>query len=706
LPEAIFVAPRVPDDPRAFGSGQIGIPLPTYYQRYLYLAYRALSGQALAGNDLDAALAVPASSYGEDQPWYTRWRSVRDSLGLAGHRDYVSLACARQRGDVFYFYPNYYDDAFRAATQTLLDRVKRQGGVDASVRDWMEAQDAVFYACAYESSSVPTAVPSGSPDWLAKDRAYQVASWDFYSGRFDEANTAFGAIGQDRASPWHDWGAYLAARAMVRKGTVTPDLRVPNREALAQAEKQLEAVLADPSLADRHGSARRLLSFARLRLDPAKRLAEVCQALVQPHLSADASQQVFDLTALLDRFEPAQVDSLAKTNRDDELADWILTFQSTNYTHALERWRATKSVSWLVAALSSASNAPADLMNAAAKVPASDPGYAAAQFHRARLLAAAGKDEEARHLLDELARAKVPPSALNLTSALRMRLARNFDEFLANAGRVPTQITGYDFNGNTLTPSGVLLDHDAGYLLNRWAPTSSIARAASAKSDSALRYTLSIAAWTRAAVLDDDATVSRLSASLAEQAPALVPYVRAVTEAKDADSRRFETTWLLLHAPGMSPWVRWGVGRTAAPPGRDIFRDNWWPVESAHQRAWFLGDMDSKGDVGEAWTNPQGWDGKLARAIFSPEEQKRAEAERAALTEAGPGANYVCAQTLAWAESHPADPRLPEALHLCVQATRFGYTDDRTTDWSRKAFTFLHRRFPGNPWTSKTKYWY
>src|SRR5262249_41818188 len=74
LPEAIFVAPRGRDDPRAFGSGQIGIPLPTYYQRYLYLASRALSGQAPAGNDLDAALAVPASSYGEDQPWYTRWR--------------------------------------------------------------------------------------------------------------------------------------------------------------------------------------------------------------------------------------------------------------------------------------------------------------------------------------------------------------------------------------------------------------------------------------------------------------------------------------------------------------------------------------------------------------------------------------------------------------------------------------------------------
>src|SRR5262245_7558261 len=39
LPEAIFVARQAPADPKAFGSGQMGILLPSYYQRYLYLAY-------------------------------------------------------------------------------------------------------------------------------------------------------------------------------------------------------------------------------------------------------------------------------------------------------------------------------------------------------------------------------------------------------------------------------------------------------------------------------------------------------------------------------------------------------------------------------------------------------------------------------------------------------------------------------------------
>src|SRR5262245_38705278 len=39
LPEAVFVSRQTPDDPKAFGSGQLGIVLPDCYQRYLYLAY-------------------------------------------------------------------------------------------------------------------------------------------------------------------------------------------------------------------------------------------------------------------------------------------------------------------------------------------------------------------------------------------------------------------------------------------------------------------------------------------------------------------------------------------------------------------------------------------------------------------------------------------------------------------------------------------
>jgi hypothetical protein len=119
-----------------------------------------------------------------------------------------------------------------------------------------------------------------------------------------------------------------------------------------------------------------------------------------------------------------------------------------------------------------------------------------------------------------------------------------------------------------------------------------------------------------------------------------------------------------------------------------------------------LGEQDPTMNEPESWADPPGWDTKLAQTIFTAAERDQAERERALVTQAGPGANYLSQQTIAWAKSHPEDPRLPEALGLCVQATRYGYTDDVTTKWSRQAFNLLHSRYPDSPWARKTKYWY
>ena len=54
----------------------------------------------------------------------------------------------------------------------------------------------------------------------------------------------------------------------------------------------------------------------------------------------------------------------------------------------------------------------------------------------------------------------------------------------------------------------------------------------------------------------------------------------------------------------------------------------------------------------------------------------------------------------------PPDPQVPEALHLAVRATRHGCTDNETSQWSKKAFQLLHRRYPKSEWAVKTKYHY
>ena len=47
-----------------------------------------------------------------------------------------------------------------------------------------------------------------------------------------------------------------------------------------------------------------------------------------------------------------------------------------------------------------------------------------------------------------------------------------------------------------------------------------------------------------------------------------------------------------------------------------------------------------------------------------------------------------------------------EALHLVVRATRYGCLDADSGNYFRRAFTLLHKRYPRDPWTRKTPYWF
>jgi hypothetical protein len=73
-----------------------------------------------------------------------------------------------------------------------------------------------------------------------------------------------------------------------------------------------------------------------------------------------------------------------------------------------------------------------------------------------------------------------------------------------------------------------------------------------------------------------------------------------------------------------------------------------------------------------------------------------------------------------WAKAHRDDPRVPEALHLAVEATHYGadtplhqmveathHGSDTAgaSAYSKEAFQLLHRNYPHSPWTAKTKYY-
>jgi hypothetical protein len=104
------------------------------------------------------------------------------------------------------------------ATVTLEDRAAKWGKKSPWLVDWIHAQDTVFANCTGTAvPASPGTTPSDSPALLQADRAYQSAAAAFYAGQDDAARSQFEAIAHDLQSPWHGWGQYLAARAVVRK---------------------------------------------------------------------------------------------------------------------------------------------------------------------------------------------------------------------------------------------------------------------------------------------------------------------------------------------------------------------------------------------------------------------------------------------------------------------------------------------------------
>src|SRR5438093_1235360 len=176
-------------------------------------------------------------------------------------------------------------------------------------------------------------------------------------------------------------------------------------------------------------------------------------------------QDLTDYTLLLDKHLSDQADAQAPIStasaaaiKDEVLSDWIVTFQATDQealAHALAQWEKTSALPWLVAALAkldASHEKAAQLVAAATQLQPTSPAFASVAFHRARLLLQSGKKDEVRTYLDPiLAQGKdvFPVSAANFLRAVRLQVARNLDEFLTYAQRLPSGIT-YDEDGREL----------------------------------------------------------------------------------------------------------------------------------------------------------------------------------------------------------------------------------------------------------------
>jgi hypothetical protein len=723
LIETVFVHTVHPTYPVArFAAGRVGVLQPTYARSYLYAGYRYLSGSAFTPAEQRALTEFWEDRLNYrwsagDEDWTKAWFEARHKVA-ALDPEAINVYRNREKPNEYESYLNCQKDAFETAIATLNKRIAKYAADSPLVKTWVAAQDQVFSNCG-SGSVIPEQLSSDADSLQRADRAYQIAAANFYAGNFDDARKDFEAIAADTHSPWQRNAVYLIARALVRKGSLGPTEQ--KQESLSAAEAQLRKILDDKKLSSLHTASTRLLNLVRLRLHPAERLNELARILTAKTENENLKQDLWDYTTLLDNYLEEEEGSETKppeVPKTEDLTNWIATFQDSSDAareHALQRWQTTHANAWLVASLTAVKGKDArasELIADARKVPSSSAAFASARFHAIRLLMESGQNAEARTLLDQTLksdRAHFDQSSLNLLIGRRMLLANSLAEFLTDATRVPAALSWND-DGREI-PSGdedlsdetkaqrgkPFFDVDAAHALNHQIPLLVLKEAV--RSDAlppAPRRDLAQATWLRAALLGDTATADELVPVLSKLVPEISELLNTYQSTTPPDEKKFAAIYAWLKSPGLEPVVDAGLGRVTPLHQQDPYRDNWWCSAYAQP----AGEENPDRVEFTATTNA------APPRFLTPPQVERGAKEWSALNALGTAPNYISRQVIEWANSHPTDPRVPEALHLAVKTTRFGCTDKDSSRWSKAAFDVLHRKYPTSPWTKKTPYWF
>lgn len=721
--EAIFIPSAAPQTSQAeFASGKLGIVLPTIRRSYLIVAYRYLNGMKLSAEQQHDATEVWNRNMGptpppfaEQHPASEGWLKAREQAGVA-RLVTVAVYAPVVKEQPYQVFLNCPDDAFRMAAQTLDALATKYGAGSTAVKDWVVAQDDVFASCDGTALGVPAALDSSDP-LLRADRNYQIAAALFYQRRFDEAAAAFNTVANDRGSPWAPYGEYLAARAMVRKATLsTADYGKLDKEGLRAAQAKLEAVVRDPKTEASRAAAQRLLDYIRFRTEPEKRVVELEQLITLPDPGPDFKQHLWDYVMLVSQGEQAE-----------DLSDWIKTFYTDrtyehplgaprpaaqeDAKHAIELWREEKSAAWLIAALDLADPkdaSTAELLKAVGQVPAASPAYTSVRYYALRLMARGKEQGAARKELDAwLSRPddELAHGTRNLFNNERLRLSTSLADFLTHAAEVPAQI-GFDIGdglpdgddeqevterGKQDKGKAFLNDYSAEIFAQRMPLELLVESAKSEALPAPLRRELARSAWTRGTVLGNMAAADQLQPLIAQLDKPLWTAMEPFRLAKTNEEKRFAAAFLTLQNPGLSPYVRTGLLRSGKLGEIDNFRDNWWcePLKDGGGRV--------RADRDPSVPTP---------AFLAASEVAQLKQENAGLAEVAVAPNVLAAEVLGYAKLKPDDERVPQALHLVVRSTRYGCTDAETTKWSEKSFRLLHEHYPNSEWTMKTKYYY
>jgi hypothetical protein len=308
-----------------FANGKLGIVKPTYHRNVLFGAYRYLKGGGFSADEQKALIEVWDADF-NNKPYddndvtnaVKNWVKTRSSA-VKNEEKIPQIYVEREYGGYDYF-PNCTKNAFEVASETLKNRSSNE---EKDVQEWIHGQDKVFSNCA-SGSEIPQEIGQDSPQWLQKDRKYQIAAALFYSTKYSDARQKFTEIAEDSDSPWKETADFLVARTLIREAslkTTNADGEEKDnpaaKELYIQAEQQLNLVISrSPKYSE---SAQKLQNLIKYRIYPETRVRELAQSLEANKQGVEMRQDLIDYTWLLDKLEAKALrDEEEKKKADDE----------------------------------------------------------------------------------------------------------------------------------------------------------------------------------------------------------------------------------------------------------------------------------------------------------------------------------------------------------------------------------------------------
>lgn len=703
--EIVTTFARHPDVPcTQFVAGKVGVLLPSYATSYHVIAYRYFQGIGMNGGEQSQA-----NLYFRDKQNYNPWDATAPDWAEEwdrATRPFGLPVPQPPKAHRFSYETNSYElncaeDAFRVATFTLRDRLKRVGSKSPFFSNWLQAQHAVFGACGGNESTALPALPAAAPAWLRQDRAYQTAAWHFYRGERDASIHAFQAVSADPASPWRILARYLVIRAMTR-GVQRDSAQYP------EVAREIDRVLKDRQLSSIHGAVRVLRRRNLIIAKPEETLDELARSLTSRGIDLSLRQDLWDFVALFQPIERSK--NTRKLAKEHELSDWLTTLHepdAESAEHARQQWRASQSTAWLVAAISNtiaSDDGVESLLDAASKLSAQDPAYVTIAYHRARILAELRRYDEAQAIAEAcLRRDDLGRSSQNLFAMIRGQSMADLTGFLKALPRRPVLVHYNASESEAVDPQELpampkqYLSFVDAQTLNHRTPLSLLAEMALAPDlPDGLSIELRRVALMRALILKREELYRPLATALSSFAPYRSKLEAALANS-DPDSLRNALLRFTIHQPEIHAHFL-KSGPDWLPVGKlTDSRDDYWPE---------LIDQDSLSFEQEGSWAKCNDEEKMAKPIayrILEGTEPEAQAEWAALKNAGAASRFYMQHADAHYASHPKDPSNAELLGGAVKVWNNSRRQEADLPLASRVWRILQLKYPKSYWAVRYK---